>query len=103
MAHVQGVFQILKVVALARVGIDFQQTIKMFEFGVLGEFRRLPLGQFAEIGKDQSEILAHRIGADADLAGKVRLLGRLLDTLAVRGKGPAMIEAAQLMAFDPAR
>ena len=62
--------------------------------------RRRPL---AEIGEDDAEMLARRIGPDLDLAGEPGLLGRLLDALPGAVEFPAMIDAADIVALDPAQ
>src|SRR5205085_3858316 len=57
----------------------------------------------AEIGKDEPEMFPRRIAADPHLAGKARLLGRLLDALPAALEFPAVIDAADVVAFDPAQ
>ena len=57
----------------------------------------------AEIGKDETEMFPRRIAADPHLAGKARLLRRLLDALSTALEFPAVIDAADVVAFDPAQ
>src|SRR6185312_2462809 len=57
----------------------------------------------AEIGEDEAEIFDDRIGGDAHLGGEGGLLRRLQRALAAALELPAMIEAADLLADDPAQ
>jgi hypothetical protein len=57
----------------------------------------------AQVSKDQAEILLDRIALDLDFAGEARILGRLLDALAGGIVLPAVVEAADAVALDPAR
>ena len=99
MAHVERVLEILEVVAIAAVGIDLDHAVEMLELGMARELRRLA---FAEEGEDQPEIFAHRVGRDRDLVAEGVLLGRLLEAAPVGRELPAVIEAAQRVALDPA-
>src|SRR5579872_1069810 len=69
----------------------------MRELRMERKFRRRTV---AQIGEDQAEIFAHRVGPQPDLAGEPRLFRRLLDALPVAVVLPAVIEAADGIAFD---
>src|SRR5205814_4620230 len=56
-----------------------------------------------EIGKDETEMFPRRIAAHPHLAGNARLLRRLLDALPAVLEFPAVIDAADVPAFDPAQ
>ncbi len=89
----------LEVVALAAVGVDLDHAVEMLELRMSSE---LGWRALAEEGEDQPEIFTHRPGAQRDLLAEGVFLCRLLDAVAVRRELPAVIEAAQRIAFDPA-
>src|SRR5262249_41950280 len=57
----------------------------------------------AEIGEDEPQMSPRRIAADPHLAGEPRFLGRLLDALPAALEFPAVIDAADVVALDPAQ
>src|SRR3954452_98604 len=57
----------------------------------------------AEVDEDQAEILLGGVGADPHLGWEAGVLGRHLDALAHAVVLPAVVEAAQAAALDPAR
>jgi hypothetical protein len=97
--HVERVFQILKIVASPVIRIHLDETGRMIELRIARKLRR---GAGTEIGEDQTEVIARRIGADRDFSAKCRAFGGLLETCAVGAEAPAVIEAANRLAVDPA-
>src|SRR5262249_27162204 len=73
-------------------------AVEALELGVARKRRRLALTKVAEY---QAEIFAHRIRPQLDLVAEGIVFGRLLNALAVAGKFPPVIEAAQVVTFDP--
>src|SRR3982750_21657 len=63
-----------------------------------------PFGRlaFAEVGEHESHVLARREAPRGHLAREVRILGGYLDALPAAVEFPAVIQAAQRIAFDPA-
>ncbi len=57
---------------------------------------------FAEVGEDQPHVLARRVTFRRHLAREVRILRGHLDALAGAVELPAVVQAAQRIAFDPA-
>ncbi len=96
---VHRILETLQPVARHELGLGLDQP-----FGngcrVGREGRRLAL---SEIGVDEAEIFAGRIAADPHLAGKPRLLGRLFEALPGAVEFPAVIDAADVVALDPAQ
>src|SRR5262245_40671053 len=96
---VHAVLEALQVVAghvLRIPGLDEARRVPVWE---VRERRRVVV---AEIGEDEIEIFARRIGLQRHLAGESRFLGRLLDALAATVKFPAVIDAADRLVIDPA-
>src|SRR5262245_39250150 len=96
---VHAVLEALQVVAghvLRIPDLDEARRVPVWE---MRERRRVAL---AEIGEDEIEIFARRIGLQRHLAGEPRFLGRLLDALAATVKFPAVIDAADRLVLDPA-
>src|SRR5215469_3223229 len=56
----------------------------------------------SKVSKDQTQIFFGRVAAYADLSGKAYILGGLLHALARTIVFPAVIEAANAVAFHPA-
>src|SRR5262249_19767964 len=57
----------------------------------------------AQVREDEAEVLLARIALDPDLLREAGVLGRLLDALAAAVVLPAVVEAADAVAFHPAR
>src|SRR5260370_396408 len=57
---------------------------------------------FAEVGEDQPHVLARRVTFRRHLAREVRIRRGHLDALAGAVELPAVVQAAQRIAFDPA-
>ena len=98
-AHVERVLEILEVVAIAAIGIDLDHAVEMLELGLQRELGRRA---GAEEGEDQAEVLTQRIGGERDLVAEGVFFRRLLDAGAGAVELPAVIEAAQRIALDPA-
>ena len=99
MRVVTRILQVVEEVAGARIAVDVEHDVIGFEGGKAGQLRRLPL---AQIGEDQAQILAGRIAADLYLVAEGLGLGRLLHAPATAVILPAVIEAADVLALDPA-
>src|SRR6185312_6938440 len=69
------------------------------EIGIGREGRRRAV---AEPGEDQPGIVARRMARDAHAVAEGPVLVGLLDALPIRREAPAVIAAAQGLAFDPA-
>ncbi len=96
---VEVVLDALEVVARHQVAVDRDVAVRLLDLGIAREGRRLAI---AEIGEDEAHVLAQRIGRHLDLGGEGRALGRLLEALAGAVIEPAVIEAADAVALDPA-
>src|SRR6266550_3105865 len=85
---VHAVLEALQVVARHVLSIpDLDEARR----GPLWEMREWRWVVVAEIGEDEIEIFARRIGLQCHLAGEPRFLGRLLDALAATVKCPAVL------------
>ena len=69
----------------------------------LGEGRKMGRLALAEIGEDETHVLAGGIGLDADLLVIAGLFGGLFGAGAGAVELPAMIDAADFLAFHPAQ
>src|SRR5438105_869912 len=67
-----------------------------------GVVRRRRSLAVAQISEDQAQVLDDRIALDLDLWRERRIFQRRLDTLARSVVLPAVVAAADLIAFDPA-
>ncbi len=95
---IHAVFKALQVVAghlIDRPGVDDPLARG---FRIRRERRRVT---FAEIGEDQTHVLARRIGWDPRLAVISGFLRRLIDALTGVVELPAVIDAADVIVFDP--
>src|SRR5215472_16035733 len=87
-----------KEVARANESVVLQHTFPL-QFRIYNHRRRSAL---AEKSKDQTQIFFGRVAAYADLSGKTYVLCGLFDALPRTIIFPAMIEAADAVAFYPA-
>src|SRR5262249_23652202 len=106
-SSVERIFQVLEVIATSPEGIRLQQAHRVLELRVARQGRRPERSSIAavspaEVGEDQPEILLAGITADPHLAGEAGVLGRLLHALAGLIVFPAVVEAADAVALDPA-
>src|SRR5262245_25541607 len=99
MDFVHAVLKTLQVVAGHLLDIPDLDEARRVPAWKMRERRRVVV---AEIGEDEIEIFARRIGLQRHLAGEPRFLGRLLDALAATVKFPAVIDAADRLVLDPA-
>src|SRR5712692_3745311 len=97
--RIQGILQVLEVVAAARIGIDLEQAFKLFELWKARRRRWLPVSQ---VGKDEPEIILDRVRANPHLGREGLWLGGLLDTLAGTVVFPAVVKAADAVSLYPA-
>jgi hypothetical protein len=79
-AHVEGVLQILKVIAFPHIRVDLDEAIEMLELGVQREFRRRSL---AEISKNQSEIFPKRVASYCVLTAGLGVICGALQAAAI--------------------
>src|SRR6185503_16556011 len=93
------VVDVVEEVAVPDVGVMEQDPLAL-ESRVARHWGRLAL---PEIGEDQAQILLRGVASNADPLAEGHGLGRLIDALAVRAVFPAVVDAAQPLAFDPAR
>src|SRR6516164_1475445 len=99
MDFVHAVLKTLQVVARHLLDIPDLDEARRGPAWKMRERRRLAV---AEIGENEIDIFARRIGPQGQLAGELCFLGRLLDALAAPFKFPALIDAADRLILDPA-
>src|SRR5262249_9607299 len=98
MQLVHVVFDALEIIARDRMAIVEDRIVGRIDLGHERKRRRIA---FAEIGKDKAEIFARRISADGNLVLEGLALRGLLDAASIRREFPAVIEAADAIAFHP--
>src|SRR5262249_20705885 len=98
MAFVEEVLEVLKPVA--GTGIDLRRNhFRAFPLGVPRELRGFA---FAEEDKDHAKIFFRRVSTDPDILFKAFGFEGLINALAVRAVGPAMVGTPDVVTFDPA-
>src|SRR5581483_3656542 len=97
--RVDAVLDAVEIIARPNVAARRSDPTRL-EVRISRERRRLPC---AEIRKDEAEILLDRVAPDPNALAEGVRLRRLLDAPPVRAVAPAMVEAPDVIALDPAR
>jgi hypothetical protein len=98
MERVASVIEAVEIVARADERFYFKNACG-FKFRKPGQFG---LSAFAKVSKDKPEIFAGRVACDPHVFDEARRLGGLIGAFTPAVVFPAVIEATDAVAFDPA-